>query len=81
MQRSGAAWAGLALPGEEGEEEEEGFWVLVGPRVAAGTSRAWCSLGRAVFSLGGAPLPALGAASLPLSLPVPGWSGLFPEQG
>lgn len=67
MQRSGAAWAGLALPGEEGEEEEEGFWVLVGPRVAAGTSRAWCSLGRAVFSLGSA--PASPGSCFPASFP------------
>lgn len=40
---------------------------MVGPRVAAGTSRAWCSLGRAVFSLGSA--PASPGSCFPASFP------------
>lgn len=48
--------------GEEKEEEEEGFCMLLGPSVALVTCRALCSLGRPVVSL-----------ASPFAAPVPCW--------
>lgn len=46
--------------------------MLLGPRVAAGTCRVWCSLWRAVFSSGSASASSPACAGLEQTLPPAG---------